>query len=72
MYGGWCDAPGVSKLSVVELSGKQLIALDEYSRSVVRILILGQKFDPVLVVKGQIFAKSAFFSKFALEYIQKL
>ena len=41
--GGGCDPPGVSKLSVVELSGKDWqIALDEYSRLVVRFLTLGQ------------------------------
>ena len=41
--GGGCDPPGVSKLSVVELSRKDWqIALDEYSRLVVRFLTLGQ------------------------------
>ena len=40
---GGGDPPGVSKLSVVELSGKDWqIALDEYSRLVVRFLTLGQ------------------------------
>ena len=45
VQGGGVDAtpPRVSKLRVVELSGKnQRIALDEYSRLVVRFLILGQ------------------------------
>ena len=41
---GWCDPPlGVSKRSVVELSGKdQQIALAEYSRLVALFLVLGQ------------------------------
>ena len=40
---GWCDPPlGVSKRSVVDLSGKdQQIALAEYSRLVVLFLVLG-------------------------------
>ena len=41
--GGRCDPPRVSKLRVVKLSGKnRRIALDEYSRLVVRFLVLGQ------------------------------
>ena len=64
--------PGVWKLSVVELSGKnQRIALDEYSRLVVRFLILGQKLTPFWGVKGQIFAKSAFFQLYIIIF-QKL
>ena len=59
---GGCDPPGVWKLSVEELSGKhQRIALDKYSRLVVRFLILGQKLTPSWGVKSQIFAKSAIF-----------
>ena len=39
--------PRVWKLMIVELSGKkQRIALDEYSRLVVRFLILGQNLTP--------------------------
>ena len=50
--GGGCDPPGVSKLSVVELSGKnQRIALDEYSRLVVRFFGPRSIFDPVM--RGQ-------------------
>ena len=49
----------VSKLRVAELSRKkQWIALDDYSRLVVRFFVL---VDPVLGIKGQIFAKSAIF-----------
>ena len=72
MEGGGVGAtpPGVWKLSVVELSGKnQRIALDEYSRLVVRFLILGQKLTPFWGVKGQIFAKTAIFN-FTLSYFK--
>ena len=59
---GLVRPPGVSKLSVVELSGiNQRIALDKYSRLVVRFLILGQKLNLFWGVKGQIFAKSEIF-----------
>ena len=41
--GGRCDPPRVSKLTVVGLSRKdRRIALDEYSRFVVRFLVLDQ------------------------------
>ena len=57
--GGWCDPPGVSKRSVVELSGKdQQIALAEYSRFVVLFLVLGQYLTKLWQVKGQIFGNS--------------
>ena len=55
--GGEYDRPRLSKLSVVELSRKnQRIALDEYSRLVVRFS--SPIFDPV---KGQIIAKATTF-----------
>ena len=61
--GGWCDPPlGVSKRSVVELSGKdQQIALAEYSRLVVLFLVLGQYLTQLWQVKGQIFGNSMIF-----------
>ena len=61
--GGWCDPPlGVSKRSVVELSGKdQQIALAEYSRLVVLFLVLGQYLTQLWQVKGQIFRNSMIF-----------
>ena len=60
--GGWCDPPGVSKRSVVELSGKdQQIALAEYSRLVVLFLILGQNLTQLWQVKGQIFGNFMIF-----------
>ena len=53
---------GVSKRSVVELSGKdQQIALAEYSRLVVLFLVLGQYLTQLLQVKGQIFGNSMIF-----------
>ena len=61
---GWCDPPplGVSKRSVVELSGKdQQIALAEYSRLVVLFLVLGQYLTQLWQVKGQIFGNSLIF-----------
>ena len=46
MNGGGAT-PSVSKLSIIELSGKnQRIALEEYSRLVVSFLILGQNLVP--------------------------
>ena len=53
---------GVSKRSVVELSGKdQQIALAEYSRLVVLSLVLGQYLTQLWQVKGQIFGISTIF-----------
>ena len=41
--GGRCDLPTLLKLRVVELSGKHSrIALDEYSRLLVRFLVIDQ------------------------------
>ena len=49
---------GVSKRSIVELSGKdQQIALAVYSRLVVLFLVLGQYLTQLWHVKGQIFRK---------------
>ena len=57
--GGGATPPGVSKRSVVELSGKdQQIALAEYSRLVVLFLVLGQYLTQLWQVKGQIFGNS--------------
>ena len=53
---------GVSKRSVVELSGKdQQIAFAEYSRLVVSFFVLGQYFTQLWQVKGQIFGNSMIF-----------
>ena len=53
---------GISKRSVVELSGKdQQIALAEYSRLVVLFLVLGQCLTQLWQVKGQIFGNSMIF-----------
>ena len=53
---------GVSKRSVVELSGKdQHIALAEYSRLVVLFLVLDQYLTQLWQVKGQIFGNSIIF-----------
>ena len=53
--GGDVNPPpaGVSKLSIMKLVKKQRIALDEYSRSVPRFLILGQYLTRVNV-KGSL------------------
>ena len=60
--GGGATPLGVSKLSVVELSGKdQQIALAEYSRLVVLFLVLGQYLTQLWQVKGQIFGNSMIF-----------
>ena len=61
--GGLVRPPlGVSKRSVVELSGKyQQIALAEYSRLVVLFLVLGQYLTQLWQVKGQIFGNSMIF-----------
>ena len=61
--GGGCDLPlGVSKRSVVELSGKdQQIALAEYSRLLVLFLVLGQYLTHLWQVKGQIFGNFMIF-----------
>ena len=68
--GGGCDPPGVSKLSVVELSGKnQRIALDEYSRLVVRFLILGKKLTPFWGSKVK-FSRNRRFFNFTLPYFK--
>ena len=53
---------GVSKRSVVELSGKdQQISLAEYSRLVVLFLVLGQYLTQLWHVKGQIFGNFMIF-----------
>ena len=53
---------GVSKRSVVELSGKdQQIALAEYSRLVVLFLVLGQYLIQLWQVKCQIFGNYMIF-----------
>ena len=53
---------GVSKQSVVELSGKdQQITLAEYSRLVVLFLVLGQYLTQLWQVKSQIFGNSMIF-----------
>ena len=61
--GGSATPPlGVSKRSVVELSGKdQQIALAEYSRLVVLFLVLGQYLTQLWQVKCQIFGNSVIF-----------
>ena len=61
--GGLVRPPlGVSKRSVVELSGKnQQIALAEYSRLVVLFLVLGQYLTQLWQFKGQIFRNSMIF-----------
>ena len=61
--GGGAPPPlGVSKRSVVELSGKdQQIDLAEYSRLVVLFLVLGQYLTQLWQVKGQIFGNSMIF-----------
>ena len=60
--GGGCDPLGVSKRSVVELSGKdQQIALADNSRLVVLILVLGQYLTQLWQAKGQIFGNSMIF-----------
>ena len=56
----------VWKLRVVELSGKNTVALVEYSRLVVRFLILGQYLTQLWEVKGQIFAKPASFQHYII------
>ena len=59
---------GVSKRSVVELSGKdQQIVLAEYSRLVVLFVVLGQYVTKLWQVKGQIFGNSMIFQLY--EYI---
>ena len=69
--GGWCDPPGVSKRSVVELCGKdRQIALTEYSRLVILFLALGQYLTQFLQVKGQTFGNSMIFFKFTSQYQQ--
>ena len=66
MQGG-CNPPRVSKLSVVELSGKNhRIARVEYSRLVVRFFILGQYLTQLKEVKGQIVAKPAIFQLYII------
>ena len=53
---------GISKVSAVELSGKdQRIALDEHSRFVVRFFNSRWKFHPVMRGRGQSFPESAIF-----------
>ena len=60
--GGVRPPPGVSKRSVVELSGKdQQIALAEYSRLVVLFVVLGQYLTQLWQVRGQIFGNSMIF-----------
>ena len=61
--GGGVRPPlGVSKRSVVELSGKhQQIALTEYSRLVVLFLVLGQYLTQLWQVKSQIFGNYMMF-----------
>ena len=59
---GWCDPLGVSKRSVVELSGKdQQIALAEYSLLVVLFFIPGQYLTQLWQVKDQIFGNYIIF-----------
>ena len=59
---GGCDPLGVSKRSVVELSGKdQQIALAVHSRLVVLFLVLGQHWTQLWHVKCQIFGNSMIF-----------
>ena len=63
---------GVSKLSVVELSGKdRRIALDEYSRLVARFWTLGQNLAQLTEVKCQYFGKSALFQR-TLSYLKNV
>ena len=64
--------PRVSRLSAVELSGKekQRIPLDDYLRLVVRFVILGQHVTQLREVKGQTFAKSTLFN-YTLCYLKK-
>ena len=60
--GGWCDPLGVSKVSVVELSGKhQRIAFDECLRLVLRFLTLGQSLTQLWGVNGQFSWNRQFF-----------
>ena len=66
--GGWCDPPRVSKLSVVEFSGKnQWIALDDYSRWHC-FLILVQNLT--LFWSKVIFSRNKSFFNFALVYFK--
>ena len=57
--GSWCDPPGDSKRSVVELRGKdQQIAIAEYSRLVVPIIFDPRSiFDPVMAGQRSNFRK---------------
>ena len=60
--GGGATPLGVSKRSVVDLSGKdQQIALAEYSRLVVLFLVIGQYLTELWQVKRQIFVNSIIF-----------
>ena len=60
--GGGCDPLGVSKRSVVELSGKdQQIALAEYSRLVILFLVIGQYLTKLWQIKGQTCGNSMIF-----------
>ena len=62
---------GVSKRSVVELSGKdQQIALGEYPRLVVLFLVLGEYLTQLWQVKGQIFGNYMIFFNFTSPYKQ--
>ena len=62
---------GVSKRSIVELSGKdQQIALAEYSRLVVLLLVLDQHLTQLWQVKSQIFGNSMIFFNFTSPYQQ--
>ena len=64
--GGYDPPLGVSKRSVIELSGKdQQIALAEYSRLVVLFLVLGQYLTQLWQVKGQNFGNSMVFQFYA-------
>ena len=59
---GGCDPLGVSKRSVLELSGKdQQIILAVYSRLVVLLLVLGQYLTQLWQVKCQIFGNFMIF-----------
>ena len=70
--GGLVHPLAVSKFSVIKLSrGNQRIALDKYSRLVVRFFILGQYLTQLLEFKGQTFAKSTILQSYT-HIFQKL
>ena len=68
--GGGYDLPRVSKLSVVELSEKQRIGLDDDSRLVVRFYPRSIS-DPVMSGQMSNFRENGIFFKFTRPYLKK-